>query len=187
LAESLEPLFTRFVELYQPHSDPRRFLREQIEILAELSPGVPSVFQHGDPGLWNLLVAGDGSIEFLDWEAAEPAGVPLWDLFYFYRSFCMHSVRVRGRWARMNALSRRLLDAGPLQTVLGQAIAVYRERVAVPADAVLPLFHTCWMHRALKEATRLPANRLHSGHYFGLLLRGIEQQRRGRLGPLVLP
>jgi hypothetical protein len=87
----------------------------------------------------------------------------------------------------MSALSRRLLDSGPLQTVLGSAIAAYRERVPVPTDAVLPLFHTCWMHRALKEATRLPANRLHAGHYVGLLLRGIEQQRRGRLCPLVMP
>jgi hypothetical protein len=187
LAESLEPLFARFVELYRPHPGTQRFLREQIETLAGLSLDIPSVFQHGDPGLWNLLVANDGGIAFLDWEAAEPAGVPLWDLFYFYRSFCMQSVRVRGRWARMSALSRRLLDSGPLQAVLGRAIAVYRERVPVPTEAVLPLFHTCWMHRALKEATRLPANHLHAGHYVGLLLRGIEQQRRGRLCPLVMP
>jgi hypothetical protein len=34
---------------------------------------------------------------------------------------------------------------------------------------VEPLFYTCWMHRALKEATRLQPDRLESGTYVRLL------------------
>ena len=31
----------------------------------------------------------DGRVVFLDWEAAEARGMPLWDLFYFLRSFAV--------------------------------------------------------------------------------------------------
>jgi hypothetical protein len=41
---------------------------------------------------------------------------------------------------------------------------------------VEPLFHTCWMHRALKEATRLTSSRLERGHYVSLLRLCIDQR-----------
>ncbi len=187
LAASLELLLSRFVELYAPAPAERRFLGEQIEAIARAGQSLPLVFQHGDPGLWNLLATAGDQVAFLDWEAAEPAGVPLWDLFYFFRSFCMASVTVRGRRARMAALVRRLLETGPLHAALVAAVARYRERVGISADMVLPLFITCWMHRALKEATRLPASRLHTGQYVGLLRHCIEHSRNGALGALSKP
>ena len=41
---------------------------------------------------------------------------------------------------------------------------------------VEPLFYTCWMHRALKEATRLPPEHLEEGHYLRLLRLCIERR-----------
>ena len=35
-------------------------------------------------------------------------------------------------------------------------VRAYSEAVGLDLDLVAPLFHTCWMHRAVKESTRLP-------------------------------
>ena len=52
----------------------------------------------------------------------------------------------------------------------------YREATDLDPELVEPLFYTCWMHRALKEATRLHPARLEEGHYASLLFRCIEQR-----------
>jgi hypothetical protein len=44
----------------------------------------------------------------------------------------------------------------------------------VPGELIEPLFYTCWMHRALKESTRLTAGNLERGHYFSVLSACIE-------------
>jgi hypothetical protein len=45
----------------------------------------------------------------------------------------------------------------------------YCTEIGLTESLVEPLFYTCWMHRALKESTRLPAKKLRDGHYFNLL------------------
>ena len=42
---------------------------------------------------------------------------------------------------------------------------------------VAPLFYTCWMHRALKESTRLTREQLHAGHYIRLLRLCMQHER----------
>ena len=63
-------------------------LRDKARLgIAYAQAGTPvMVFQHGDPGVWNLLITPDGRPAFLDWEAAEHHGMPVWDLFYAARS-----------------------------------------------------------------------------------------------------
>ncbi|MCA9566013.1 MAG: phosphotransferase, partial [Myxococcales bacterium] len=38
---------------------------------------------HGDLSSWNLLGQPDGRLTVLDWETANPSGVPLLDVFHF--------------------------------------------------------------------------------------------------------
>ena len=95
LAAASEALLDRFDELYRPARDTSRFLTEQVAALAAAGDGMCLVFQHGDPGPWNLLVTPEGQPAFLDWEAADAEGMPLWDLFHFLRSFDSPSRRRR--------------------------------------------------------------------------------------------
>ncbi len=44
-----------------------------------------------------------------------------------------------------------------------------RDAAGVPAALVPALFLACWMHRAPKEAIRLPAAKVETGHCVGLL------------------
>ena len=137
----------------------------------------PAVFQHGDAGRWNLLAAPDGSTSFIDWEAAEPVGMPLWDLFYFVRSFAVGVAVAAGEHRRLSGIRRVLFERSPLSARLAGWVALYCRATGLSAELVEPLFHTCWMHRALKEATRLDPGALHTGHYRRLLTLGIEQRR----------
>lgn len=175
LADGLDQLLDRFVEIYRITSDEQAFLRHQIAVVRD-SGSVPAVFQHGDPGPWNMLVTPSGHIGLLDWEAAEPRGVPLWDVLYFLRSHALGVARRRGVRNRLKAFSQYFDTSSPFHRLMADTIAHYCRRIGLPEHLVEPLFHTCWMHRALKEATRLPAARLQKGHFVELLRMCIRQE-----------
>jgi len=180
LAAHLRDIFERFLGLYDVDARYRTVLDEQIRAIEDCTSPFPVVFQHGDPGAWNLLVDDDGTVAFLDWEAAELRGVPLWDVFHLARSFAVVAGRAAGERNMMRSIERILYTPSPINGMVGDVIGRYREHVGVPEELVEPLFHTSWMHRALKEATRLPKDRLEGGHYLALLRRGIDlRETRG--------
>ncbi len=167
-ADALHDLFTRFVAIYQPSAGEQEFLRAQIARVAASPYALPAVLQHGDPGPWNLFVRPDGTVVFLDWEAAELRGMPLWDLFYFLRSYVLLG-RVRGLHSRLDSFAAAFLGESPLSSFLQQAVEHYCARVGLHPTLVEPLFFTCWMHRALKESARLHPARLGDGRFLEVL------------------
>jgi phosphotransferase family enzyme len=168
-AATLGGLFARFQELYQLPGDEERFLRGQIAVLGAAGQSMPLVLQHGDPGVWNMLATPRGRVAVLDWESAETEGIPLWDLFYFLRTYAVAAARAAGTRDALAGFSQELLRCTPLSRVAGEAVRRYCTRVRVPSELIEPLFYTCWMHRALKEATRLTSSQLGRGRYVGLL------------------
>jgi aminoglycoside phosphotransferase len=166
---AIADLAERFTALYQLTREQQAALRRHVDALAQAGASIPVVLQHGDPGAWNLLVAAGGAPAFIDWEAGERHGMPLWDAFYFVRSFGVTVARRRGRTSRLGAVRRELLADGPLRHALRAAAARHCADIGLDRSLVEPLFVTCWMHRALKEATRLSPTRLDSGHYVNLL------------------
>jgi hypothetical protein len=141
-------------------------LRAVVDRLRDARP-IPLVRQHGDPGIWNLLVADDGRALFLDWEASETDGLPLWDTLYLHRSYAIAASKRRGIRDATTAARGHLVGSTPLALRLRAAIDAYADAVGVPAEAVEALTYGCWVHRALKEANRLPAERLKHGAYAG--------------------
>ena len=59
------------------------------DVLAGITSGIdadsalPAVWVHGDFAPWNLKLRQDGALAAVDWEAAYPGGLPLFDLVYF--------------------------------------------------------------------------------------------------------
>lgn len=181
VAAGLQTLFDRFKNIYDLTAEENASLERQIAVLGSSSEPLPLVFQHGDPGAWNILVTADGRAALLDWEAAEPQGMPLWDLFYFWRSYAVRAARRKGVRHALRGVATKLLGPsafGPsaFGPCLARSIADYCRRVGMSPNLAEPLFHTCWMHRALKEATRLPQSGLQQGHYVSLLRYGLRQQ-----------
>lgn len=73
----------------------------------------------------------------------------------------------------MNHFLERSALGDRLQDYTGR----YCEHIGLERSLVEPLFYTCWMHRALKESTRLPASNLDSGSFITLLRLVIEQRK----------
>jgi hypothetical protein len=184
VAKGLETLFNRFIHIYQVAPEQREFLAGQIATIAASQAGFPLVFQHGDPGSWNILATPSGRAAFLDWEAFERNGMPLWDLFYFLRSYGVWSARKAGVNDSLKGFSQQYLADSALGDLLVDATRRYCERSRLAPELVEPLFYTCWMHRSLKEAARLPAERLERGHYISLLRLCIQQRNAPTLQKL---
>lgn len=175
-AEVLHSLLRRFVQIYRPSWRHYDFLYDQIERIADSGDRLPTVFQHGDPGTWNVMASDSDQAVFLDWEAAEQYGMPLWDLFYFLRSYCVGAARNRGVRDSLRACAQHLLGSSPFSALVVRSTLEYSSRCGLPNDLVEPLFYTCWMHRALKEANRLDRAKLNSGRYVSLLRLCIDER-----------
>jgi hypothetical protein len=176
LAAWLEALLSRFAELYSVDPFHGDFLADQVAAIARSGTGLPLVFQHGDPGPWNLLVTREGRPAFLDWEAADPEGVPLWDIFHFLRSFGLAISRRMGRSDPIRSFTEQVLADSDLSRLIAQATTRFCAVTALRTELVEPLFYLCWMHRALKEAPRLHPSRLDNGRYVNLLRRAIDER-----------
>jgi hypothetical protein len=176
----LEPLFERFSQIYRLDAEEEDFLRVQVAALARGGDGFPLVFQHGDPGPWNLLITPDGRPAFLDWEAAEPLGMPLWDLFHFLRSYGVMVSRAAGTRDPLRSFAEQYLDQSDLSLLLVETTRRFCAQTGLAPGLVEPLFYVCWIHRALKEAATRPPHGLEGGRYINVLRMAIA--RRGAPG-----
>jgi hypothetical protein len=172
IASALESIVTGIERVYRPEAQLMESLRASAHVLLTRKDSLPSVFLHGDAAAWNALLTADGRVAFLDWEASEPNGLPMWDLFHFARSHVLAASRFRALTRRPGMLLRALSKDREFHA----AIALYRDRLHIGAALVDPLFTLCWAHRALREVTRLESDRLDEGHYIGLMR---ESLRRG--------
>lgn len=175
VGESLQYLLSRFQTIYPLLPDESAFLEQQLQHFYDAEYAIPAVFQHGDPGTWNMLVQDNGKLAVLDWEAAEPTGLPLWDLFYFLRSFAAGAARKEGITDRIQGFRKHFLGDTGINRLVNEATWHYAERIGLAPQFVQPLFYSCWMHRALKEATRLTPKKIAKGHYFNILRLCIQQ------------
>ncbi|WP_426573902.1 phosphotransferase [Aquihabitans sp. McL0605] len=177
---ALHDLHRRFVERQHPSVATAAFLADQVALLAD--EPMAGVLFHGDLGTWNLMVDEHERVRILDWESAELPGPPLWDLFYFTRSFAVRAGRRRGL-DRNRAIGRHLLGSSTINHQAAQWVEQYRARLGIEPHLVEPLLHTCWMHRAVKEQSRLPEG--DTGHYGPLCVRMVEHRNAPGLRRLV--
>ena len=186
VAAQLAPLVDRFVAIYDPPESERRFLDDQLGVLADVAAPIPLVMQHGNVADWNVVVGEGGHLVLLDWEFAEDEGLPLWDLFFFLRVQAWPLARgwrrvLLGRWR-----PRRDQFLLPGDTTVAAAVAAYRRRVDVPLEAVEPIFHLCWVDQCLNAATHAAPGELATTPMHRLLRRGIAMSRRGELEPALV-
>lgn len=102
----------------------------------ELPTTVPSAWVHGDFAPWNLKRTPDGHLAAIDWEAAEPSSLPLFDLVYFrsIQAFLFNE---------QHLFSQR--DLALMQ--------LYLARCTLPAYSLWPLIRLC----LLKDLVRARA------------------------------
>lgn len=178
VSDRLMRLFMSFAEIYPLSDSEGRFLEDRIVAVGSATGSIPAVFRHGDAGTWNVLAGDDGRAIFLDWEVSEPQGLPLWDLFDFVRSFGSWVGRVRGERNSVRSYAANFLQDTSLSRLQAEATERYCESVGLDRHFVEPLFYTCWMQRAVREAAWMSAPR-EQGSYFSLLRLCIGRRETG--------
>jgi len=77
--------------------------------------------------------------------------------------------RAGGTRSALDAFAEQYLADGPLSWMLAHDVEAHCAAIGLDRELVGPLFLTCWMHRALKEAMRLTPATLAGGTYVTLL------------------
>jgi hypothetical protein len=123
-------------------------------LLGELEE-LPQVCEHRDCSPWNVLLDEGGSPALLDWESAEPRGLPGLDLAYFLANaaFVLDGSLDSGRTRESYA---RLLDpADPHYAASERCIAVYCERVGLSRGAFDRLRLLAWIVHSKSDHAHL--------------------------------
>lgn len=145
---------------------------------AEAVAGLPVVCEHRDCSPWNLVLAARDLPALLDWESAEPQGLPGLDLVYFLANaaFVLDKALEGGT---TRASYRRLLDPStPYGTVAAAEAARYCEALDLDPDLLPALRRLCWVvhcrsdyeHLRLAAAGEPRLEDLREAPFFGLLL-----------------
>lgn len=170
----VEPTLERFGREFGRIADPA-LVRESTDRLRALG-GLPVVPEQRDFAPWNLRLDARGRLGVLDWESAEPDGLPALDLVYFlaYLAFDLENAITSGRPLETY---RSLFDGRtPIGAVATECMARYAAELALrDADLVALrlltwLVHTPSDHRRLEAAADGPPrpDALRSSLFFAL-------------------
>jgi hypothetical protein len=172
-AASIDRVVSEVDRIYRLPPSTSERLESAARRVIDGADAMPTVFMHGDAAAWNVLLRPDGRVAFLDWEAADADGMPLWDLFHFARSHVIAGAGF-GRLARRPGALLRTIAGDELTR---SAVAAYIGRLGIDPRLVAPLMTLCWAHRALREVTRLEAADREASHYLGLMEASLDPDR----------
>ena len=149
----VEPALERLDRVHGRNTDPA-LVRDTVDRLRSLG-ALPVVPEHRDFAPWNLLLSEGGKLGVLDWESAEPDGLPFLDLVYFlaYLAFDLENAIVSRRPVETY---RSLLDE---RTTVGRVGMECMSRYAAAfalRDADLPALRLLtWLLHATSDARAL--------------------------------
>jgi glycosyltransferase involved in cell wall biosynthesis len=161
------------LDWFERHFGPAPGAEETLTGLGEL----PATVEHRDCSPWNVLLRPGGDPVLLDWESAEPAGLPGPDLVYFLANcaFVLDGALESGRTRESYA---RLLDpASPHGRVAAAATAAYAEALGISAEDFRRLRLLTWIlhsasdyrHLQLESPGEPSAEALRGSVFFGLV------------------
>ncbi|MGN6815008.1 MAG: glycosyltransferase [Solirubrobacterales bacterium] len=138
---------------------------------------LPPACEHRDCSPWNVLITPAGDPVLLDWESAEPDGLPGMDLVYFLANcaFVLDGAIESGRTRESYA---RLLDpTTPYGRIAAKAIADYSAVLEIDADNFHRLRLLCWLihsrsdyrHLQLESSGSPRPEDLRRGMFLGLV------------------
>lgn len=149
---SLHGLVRRYTELYRPDPALLSFLQAR---LADVSgTALPTVFEHGDPGTWNIVLEG-GAVRLLDWENGEVRGMPTWDASAFVHAYTARALAHRGMRASPSTMARVLFADTEWSRWHAAALQRAAGAVGLPQRLVAPILALHYVYQAVKEIPRL--------------------------------
>ena len=143
-----------YFDTYFPLSEQeRQLLTRTRHLAASLQDyGLPLVFEHGDLSHPNLMLLPNNKPGVVDWELAEPYGLPASDLFFFltYAAFAMHKARESER--HLPAFKSAFFGRSPWTQ---RYIRQYVSQLQLPVETLTPLFVVTWLRYVVGLLQRL--------------------------------
>lgn len=142
LARLIEEPLLQFKKILPQTDEAVRLIDETVAMMQPLrNYDIPLVMSHEDFSPPNILQTENGNIGVVDWELAEPQGLPASDLFFFltYIAFARNGARKSAEYVKAfqqaffcsNAWARPYLER-------------YGERLKVSRDILAPVFVATW-------------------------------------------
>jgi aminoglycoside phosphotransferase len=102
---------------------------------------LPLVMAHGDFSSPNILQDEAGRVGVVDWELAEPQGLPAFDLFFFlaYMAFARLNARTNAEY--LKAFQQAFFEPNAWAR---SYVTRYRERLHLAPQTIAPLFVSTW-------------------------------------------
>jgi len=132
-----------FERAFEPVLEPEAIATAR-DLLSGIGEPAPAI-EHRDCSPWNVLLTAAGESILLDWEAAEPEGLPVLDLVYFLANCAFvldHSIE-SGRTRESYAQS--LDPSTPHGRVASKAIDEYLTALEIIPDDFRRLRLLCWI------------------------------------------
>ena len=129
-------------EVFPAPPEEARLLERTGELVASLREAdVPLVFEHGDLSHPNVRLLKNGRAGVVDWELADPHGLPACDLFFFltYAAFSLRRASASGGY--VPAFHEAFFGAAAWARPY---VLSYAEQTHLPMDVLTPLFVLCW-------------------------------------------
>jgi hypothetical protein len=142
-----------FEDVFPLSAEEKRLLERTTELVTPLGEmSLPLVFEHGDLCHPNIFLLKDGGAGVVDWELAEPFGLPTYDLFFFltYATFAWYRAHSAGNYLpafRLAFFGHEAWARPYVETYAGQ--------LRLPSDALTPLFVLCWARYVVSLLIRL--------------------------------
>ncbi|MGH2521573.1 MAG: phosphotransferase family protein [Anaerolineales bacterium] len=152
----VERPLNHFAAAFPLLAEEAQLLKQTWELVAPLNdPALPLVFEHGDLCHPNLFRLKSGELGVVDWELAEPHGLPAYDLFFFltYAAFAQNS-----------AADNRKCEAAFHKAFFGRSawarpyVRDYAEQMGLKPHLLTPLFVLTWVRYLSSLLTRLNEN-----------------------------
>jgi aminoglycoside phosphotransferase len=143
----------RFLALLPGDSAERQLIERTASIAGVLrDQAVPLVFEHADFCPPNILVRPDGAIGIVDWELAEPDGLPALDLFFFLAAAAFARDAASTETDYLTSFRRAFFGRSAWAAPY---ISRYARSIGLPPSLLGPLFVLCWGRYVMTLAGRL--------------------------------
>lgn len=141
-APLIEEPFLQFKKILPATDEATRLIDETVAMFKPFRDyAILLVMSHEDFSPPNILQAENGSIGVVDWELAEPQGLPASDLFFFltYIAFARNGARKNAEYVK--AFQQAFFDSNAWTRPY---VASYCERLKLSPEMLAPLFVATW-------------------------------------------
>ena len=151
----IEPALLDFEHAFGPILAPER-LRQTQELLSTLGD-LPVVPEQRDCSPWNVLIDQRGELSVLDWESAEPNGLPFLDLTYFLTYLAIFLDKALDTPRVLEAYLAALDPASFTGGVLAECQQRYAAETGLDMAVLRPLRLLAWLIHSRSDYKQMAA------------------------------